>query len=48
MSGKYAGEHEIDLDDLSKLPTDVLVFFIAEFVLELEKRYSAKETRGIN
>ena len=37
---KYEGEHEIDLD--------VLVFFIAEFVLELEKRYSAKESRGIN
>ena len=45
---KYEGEHEIELDDLSKLPIDVLVFVIAEFVLELEKRYSAKESRGIN
>ena len=45
---KYEGEHEIDLDDLSKLPIDVLVFFITEFVLELEKRYSVKETKGLN
>lgn len=45
---KYEGEHEIDLDDLSKLPIDVLVFFITEFVLELEKRYTVKETKGLN
>ncbi len=41
-------EKDVDLDDLSDIPTNTLVFLIAEFVLELEKRYAEPESNTVN